>query len=165
MKLTGELHKPELALVCYNYGVVTGKIFSNELGIDLKSGKEADIFHWFLACLLFGKPIQQDVARRAYEVLVKSGVDTPDKILTAGWDKLVKLLDEGHYVRFDYSTATKLLNVCQKLQDDYGGKVTNIKKQARDKQDLVRRLLEFKGIGPKTAEIFLRDMDKVWYQK
>jgi hypothetical protein len=33
---------------------------SRELGIDLASGRPAELFKWFLAYLLFGKPIQQD---------------------------------------------------------------------------------------------------------
>ena len=52
-------------------------IYSRDLGIDLKSGEETELFKWFLACLLFGKPIQQEVARRVYEEFVKEGLTTP----------------------------------------------------------------------------------------
>ena len=38
-------------------------IRARDLGIDLESGTEGERFKWFLACLLFGKPIQQEVAR------------------------------------------------------------------------------------------------------
>ena len=31
---------------------------ARKLGIKLSSRKEAELFRWFLACLLFGKPIQ-----------------------------------------------------------------------------------------------------------
>lgn len=48
-------------------------IYAKELGIDLASGRETEYFKWFLACLLFGKPIQQEVAKRAYQELVKEG--------------------------------------------------------------------------------------------
>jgi hypothetical protein len=41
-------------------------ISSRDLGIHLESRKEAEMFKWFQACLLFGKPIQQEVAKRAY---------------------------------------------------------------------------------------------------
>ncbi|MBI4588935.1 MAG: hypothetical protein HY725_08855 [Candidatus Rokubacteria bacterium] len=37
-------------------------IYSRNLGIDLRTGRERELFKWFLACLLFGKPIQQEVA-------------------------------------------------------------------------------------------------------
>ena len=32
-----------------------------DLGIDLASRKEEELFKWFLACLLFGKPIQTSI--------------------------------------------------------------------------------------------------------
>jgi hypothetical protein len=34
-------------------------IRASELGIDLQSFQERELFRWFLACLLFGKPIQK----------------------------------------------------------------------------------------------------------
>jgi endonuclease III len=133
------------------------KIFSKELGIDLKSGKEKELFKWFLACLLFGKPIQQEVAKATYFEFAKAGLLTPEKILAAGWKKLVKILDKGHYVRYDFSTATKLLRICKELKTKYGT-LTKLFHQAKSKKDLEKKLLEFKGIGPVTAGIFLRDI-------
>jgi hypothetical protein len=32
------------------------------------------LFKWFQACLLFGKPIQQEIAERAYAQLVSAGL-------------------------------------------------------------------------------------------
>ncbi len=133
------------------------KIYAKEPGIDLSSKQEAEYFKWFLACLLFGKPIQQEVAKRTYFEFVDGGLTNPDAIIQAGWDKLVEILDRGHYVRFDYSTATKLLDVCKALKEKYGT-LTNLLKQAQTIDELSSRLREFKGIGPKTTEIFLRDM-------
>jgi endonuclease III len=137
------------------------KIFSKDLGINLESRKETEIFKWFLACLLFGKPIQQEVAKRTYFEFVKHKLVTPQKIIDAGWDKLVKVLDEGHYVRFDFSTADKLLAVCKMLHENYGT-LEKLYKAAENKKDLIDRLEEFKGVGPKTVEIFLRDMHTIW---
>jgi len=134
-----------------------GKIYSKDLGIDLTSGKEEEIFKWFLACLLFGKPIQQEVAKRTYFEFEKAGLLTPEKILKAGWDKLVEILDRGHYVRYDFSTATKLLEIYKELKEKYGTLI-NLLNQAKDQKDLERKLLEFKGIGPVTVRIFLRDL-------
>jgi len=134
-----------------------GKIYSKDLGIDLKSGKESEIFKWFLACLLFGKPIQQEVAKRTYFEFEKEGLLSSEEILKAGWDKLVEVLDRGHYVRYDFSTATKLLEICKELKEKYGN-IKNLLKSAKNKKDLERKLLEFKGIGPVTTKIFLRDL-------
>ena len=138
------------------------KIYARDLGIDLSSKQETAYFEWFLACLLFGKPIQQEVAKRAYLEFVKEWLITPDAILQAGWDKLVEVLDRAHYVRYDFSTATKLLDVSKALKEKYGT-ITNLIKQSQTPEELSSHLEEFKGVGPKTAEIFLRDIVPVLY--
>jgi len=132
-------------------------IRARDLGIDLESGTEGEYFKWFLACLLFGKPIQQEVARRAYLEFVREGLVTPQAILDVGWDRLVSVLDRGHYVRFDFSTATKLLDIAQCLITRYGS-IAHLLEQSHDLKDLAGRLQEFKGIGPVTTRIFLRDI-------
>ncbi|KAJ8098573.1 hypothetical protein POJ06DRAFT_137166 [Lipomyces tetrasporus] len=139
------------------------KICAKDLGIDLESGQETEYFKWFLACLLFGKPVQQEVAKQTYLELVQDGITSPEAILNAGWDKLVQVLDRGHYVRYDFSTATKLLEVSSALKEEYRtfGALLN---QSRTTDDLSARLQEFKGVGPKTVEIFLRDMKPVLEQ-
>lgn len=78
------------------------------LGVDLSSRKGKELFRWFLACLLFGRPIQQEIAERAYFRLVSAGLSSPDRVLDAGWDELVRLLDEAHYVRYDFFTQFEL---------------------------------------------------------
>ena len=143
----------------HNNKKVKKNIYSEDLGIDLKSGKEQELFKWFLACLLFGRPIQQEVAKRTYFKFVVEKLLTPEKILSAGWDKLVEILDRGHYTRYDFSTATKLLEISKELKEKYGS-LTSLLKSAKNEQDLLKKLQEFKGIGPTTTNIFLRDLKK-----
>ena len=135
---------------------------AEELGIDLSSRKEGELFKWFLLCLLFGKPIQQEIAERAYTRLVSAGLRDPDAVLSAGWDKLVKLLDEAPYVRYDFSTATKLLDVCQELKQGYGI-LRRLIAKTKTSAELEGRLQEFKHIGPVTARIFTREVAPIWY--
>jgi hypothetical protein len=135
---------------------------AKKLGIDLSSRKDRELFKWFLACLLFGKPIQQQIAERAYAQLVSAGIETPDQVLYAGWDELVRLLDEAHYVRYDFSTATKLLEVCQELKQRYGT-LTKLLKDAKTARQLSARLRQFKHIGPVTARTFTREVTPFWY--
>jgi len=134
-----------------------------ELEIDLASRKEEELFKWFLACLLFGKPIQQEIAERAYLEFVRAGLVSPDAIIRAGWDELVRLLDQAHYVRYDFSTATKLLDVARELKQRYGT-MTELLDQARTPKELSCRLQEFRHIGPVTARIFLQAVGPVWYR-
>ena len=135
---------------------------ARDLGIRLASKEEQELFKWFLACLLFGKPIQRQVAERAFLTLVAAGLLSPDAILRAGWDELVRLLDKAHYVRYDFSTATKLLHASKELKERYGT-LSNLLAQSKTPQELSTRLQEFKYIGPKTAQIFLREVRPVLY--
>ncbi len=135
---------------------------AEDLGIRLSSRKEEELFKWFLACLLHGKPIQQEVAERAFLTLTAARLLSPDAILRAGWDELVRLLDEAHYVRFDFSTATRLLHVSKDLKERYGS-LTNLLAEAKTAVELSKKLQEFKYIGPTTARIFLREVHPLWY--
>ena len=128
----------------------------------MSSRKEKELFKWFLACLLFGKPIQQEIAESAYTQLVSAGVNSPDTVLEAGWDRLVELLDEAHYVRYDFSTATKLLEVCRELKQRYGS-MKKLIAQASTVSELSARVQEFKHVGPVTARIFTREIRPIWY--
>lgn len=134
------------------------KIGASEIGLDPSGGNEKDLFRWWLASFLFGKRITQGIARRTYDVFQKAGLTTPDKIIDAGWHALVKKLGEGGYTRYDESTARRLIENSRKLKDEYGGRITNIFAAADSLSDLKQRLLEFNGVGPKTLEIFLRDI-------
>lgn len=138
-----------------------GILYSEALGIDLESRKEGELLRWFLASILFGKRISEKIAIKTYNEFVRNGVTTPDKILEAGWDRLVRILDDGGYVRYDFSTATRLLDIAKTLKERYGG-LTELYEAAADARDLERRLQEFKGIGPVTTNIFLRELRVAW---
>ncbi len=141
---------------------MASEISAKELGIDIEKG-EGELFKWFIASFLFGKRIQQDIAAEAYRVIVeKHGRDTPRKLCNCSWQTLVNMLGEGHYVRYDESTAERLLKLCDRLNKEYGGKLGNLHQQSKDRKDLERRLAEFEGVGPKTVEIFMREARKAW---
>jgi endonuclease III len=132
---------------------------SEELGLDLE--KAEDRFKWFLASILFSKRISSEIAKRTYKEFEVEGIVTPERIIEAGWDRLVEVLDSGGYVRYDFSTASNLLEVMGSLKERYGS-LENLYTQAKDSQDLEKKLLEFKGVGPATINIFLRELKPVW---
>lgn len=133
--------------------------YSQELGLDLKG--EEDRFKWFLASILFAKRISSEVAKRTYREFEKEGMVTPERIIEAGWNKLVEVLDTGGYVRYDFSTASNLLQIVAALREKYGSLET-LYTQSKDSRDLEGKLLEFKGVGPTTVNIFLRELKTVW---
>jgi hypothetical protein len=133
------------------------------LGIDLASGKNEEIVKWFLASILYSKPIQESSATRTYQCFEEYDVTTAKGIVEAGWDHLVSILDEGGYTRYDFSTADKLLEVFGNLQRWYGGDITKLYKRSRDGVELELNLKALgKGIGDTTVSIFLRDMRDPW---
>lgn len=139
----------------------SGELFSASLGIDLEGGREEEIFRWFLASILFGKRISSEIAARTYRIFESRGTVSIDSIQKLGWDGLVQNLDDGGYVRYDFSTATRLLEITEKIKSTYGS-LTEMHRQAEDPRDLEKKLMDHKGIGPVTVNIFLRELRTVW---
>ena len=140
-----------------------GQPYSELLGIDLRSGRNEEIVKWFLASILYSKPIRETSATKTYRCFAGRDSISADAILSTGWDGLVSLLDAGGYTRYDFSTATKLLEIFGSLKKNYRGDLNLLNEQAKDPADLERRLKALgKGIGATTISIFLRDMRLTW---
>lgn len=140
-----------------------GEPYSKLLGIDLESSRSSEVFKWFLASILYGKPIRESSATKTYRSFEKRKILTPNKILKTGWDVLVSILDEGGYTRYDFSTATKLLDIARGLMKTYAGDLNRLNDAAVDSRDLEARIMALgKGVGPTTTSIFLRDMRMIW---
>jgi endonuclease III len=140
-----------------------GGTYSKALGIDLASGKVTEIYKWFIASILFGARISEAIAINTYREFEKAGIVSPQKVLDAGWNKLVKILDRGGYVRYDFKTATKFLEVNDTLMQQYQGDLNALHHSAKDSSDLELRLKSLgKGIGEVTANIFLRELRGIW---
>lgn len=135
-------------------------ITAEALGITIEK-KERPLFHWFLASYLFGRRIQQNVALQTWEVFMKHGIDTPQKIASHSWQQLVDLLGEGNYRRYDESTAHHLLEMARTLVRDYHGNLLNMYDECRDEKEFKKRLQDLKGVGPVTTDIFMREAQPV----
>src|SRR5208283_462709 len=136
--------------------------FAGELGLEVSSGPEARQ-QWFLAAIFYGARISGLLAARTFRVFAAAGVTSPEAVLARGWDGLVALLDQGGYTRYDFKTATKLLQAMASLQERYQGSLERLHEVAADPADLERRIMELApGIGPATVNIFLRELRGVW---
>lgn len=133
--------------------------YSVELGLDLR--KAEDRFKWFIASILFAKRISSDIAKRTFKLFIEYKLDSPDNILNAGWNRLVEVLDEGGYVRYDFSTASNILEALNTLRNIYGN-LEELHKHSKDSEDLERRLMKLKGVGPVAINIFLRELRGIW---
>ena len=133
--------------------------YSQELRLDVRQAE--DRFKWFLASILFAKRISANVAMTTFKKFERVGVTTPEAIVAAGWDRLVVILDSGGYVRYDFSTASNLLEAMAKLMKNYGS-LEELHTRATNSKDLENRLRELKGVGPVAVNIFLRELRSVW---
>jgi endonuclease III len=137
--------------------------YSARLGIRLDGKDPKQLFRWLLASILYGAPISAKTAERTYREFMDSGINTPRRIIDAGWDDLVKELDYGGYTRYDFKTADKLLEVSENLLRYYIGDLNLLHDMAVDGEDLKRRVMALgKGVGEVTADIFLRELRGVW---
>jgi len=142
---------------------MAAEIGAEDLGIDVTRG-EAELFKWFVASFLFGKRIQRDIAAEAYRVLVeRNRLDTPRKLRDCGPRRLVQLLGQARYVRYDESTAARLLKLGGKLLTEYDGRLGRLRELGETRDGVEKRLLAFEGVGPKSMEIFLREAARVWF--
>jgi endonuclease III len=143
---------------------VNKTISAQDLQIDLRGANEAALFKWLVASFLMGKRIQGAIAARAYKVIVDQHQrDTPQKLAHCTHSQLVGMLGQAHYVRYDETTASRLLALANKLNSEYAGMVSNIVEASPDRQAFENRLSEFEGIGPKTIEIFMRQAAAVLF--
>lgn len=140
-----------------------GGSYASALGITLDERRPAEIHKWFLAAVLYGAPIPEAQATRTWREFERNDVLSPQRIIDTGWDGLVRILDAGGYARYDFKTATKLLDVEGRLLAEYGGDLNAVHAAATDSADLERRVTALgKGIGPVTVGIFLRELREHW---
>lgn len=135
-----------------------GRLFSDELGIDVASQP----FRWLLASILLGGRISGTIAQRTYRAFERRGLLTPKRIFAIGWDGLIPVMGEGGYTRYDGITSSYIIGICNRLLEEYGGKVESLATASTDNRDLERRLLEFRGMGPVRVSIFLRELRGIW---
>ncbi len=138
-----------------------GGRFSVEAGIDVDAG-DHDVDRWFLAATLFGTRISAAVAVRTYRVLDAAGVATVGDAGRRTWDDLVALLDRGGYARYDFRTASRLLDLAAAVAARHPRGIPALGRTTTDPGELVAALDALPGWGPVTVRAFLRELRGVW---
>lgn len=135
-----------------------------DFGLDILSGDD-DLFRWFLLTYLLGKPIQSTVAVRTWQLFIDRKFDHPWAILQLSDRQLASLLHSGGYTRYQH-VMTRALKACMdQLVRKYDGSLSLMIEQSLDQDELAKRLQEFYGVGPKTAEIFMRELDEIFARR
>lgn len=138
------------------------RVHPADLGIELGSGRDSELFKWLICCQLFSKPIRQETAADAFRELDRAGLAGVEALRNADWQHVVDVLGIAHYRRYDESTASRLIGMARALADEYGGSLNRLHDEAGSRADLERRLQAFKGIGETASQIFLRELAGVW---
>lgn len=134
--------------------------YSQELGLDLRF--KSDRFKWLIASMLYAKRISSKIASKTFKIFIIKGLTDPITIINAGWNKIVEILDSEGYTRYDFSTATNIIENMKILIEKYNGDIDKINEYAIDSRDLEKRLMEFKGFGSVAINIFLRELRGIW---
>lgn len=137
---------------------------AEDFGLDpLES--EDDMFRWFLLAYLFGKPIQSSVAAKTWRVLVDHHLDTPWAILEASDRQLVGYLHQGGYTRYQHVMARALHTCMDQLVHGYDGSIMYMLSIAQSEDECAKLLQKLYGVGPKTAEIFMRETEEYFARR
>ena len=135
-----------------------------EFDLDVLSG-DTDLFRWFLLCYLFGKPIRSESAVETWQLFIKKKLDTPWSIVEASERQLVRVLHAGGYTRYQHVTARGLQVCMERLIREYEGSLWLMLESSQDEDELSKRLQKLHGIGPKVAEIFMRETEEVFARR
>lgn len=138
--------------------------YAEDFGLDITSGDD-DMFRWFLLAFFFGKPIQSNVAIQTWKLFVARKLDTPWAITQTPHRRLVLLLDEGKYTRYDESTARALRRCMEQLISDYEGSLLLMYESSENEEEFSKRLQKLYGVGPKITEIFMRETEELFARR
>jgi endonuclease III len=137
---------------------------ASDFDLDVLSS-DSDLFRWFLLTFLLGKPIQSTVAVKTWKLFIAQKADIPWTILELSDRQLVNLFHEGGYTRYQH-VMTKALRTCmQQLVNDYDGSLELMIQSSETEDELSKRLQKLYGVGPKTAEIFMREVDEYFARR
>lgn len=138
--------------------------YSSDFDLDILE-QDSDLFRWFLLCYLFGKPIQSDVAIASWRNLTSGKIDTPWAIVSSPDHTIVKLLHKGGYTRYQHVTSYGLKVCMERLIDDYEGSLYYMIESSLNEEEFSKRLQKLHGVGPKVAEIFMRETEEIFARR
>ncbi|BBX82823.1 HhH-GDP family DNA glycosylase [Mycolicibacterium aubagnense] len=139
-----------------------GTTYAEDAGITLRD-KPMPLFKLLSLCMLASKPISADTAVAAARELFRAGIRTPSAVLEADRGDLIAAFGRAGYARYDESSATRMARIANRVNDEYGGNLRNLRVRAHHDVAAAREALQgFDGIGHTGADIFLREIQDVW---
>ncbi|MFG3546321.1 endonuclease [Streptomyces sp. NPDC047725] len=139
-----------------------GRTYAEEAGIRLKDTPQP-LYRLLVLAHLLSARIRASIAVATARALDEAGLGDPRRMAEADWQERVDALGRGGYRRYDERTATQLGDGAELLNARWGGDLRRLRREADGDMSELRRLLqEFPGVGPAGADIFLREVQRVW---
>ncbi|MFD7770987.1 endonuclease [Streptomyces sp. NPDC059787] len=139
-----------------------GRTYAEETGIGLKDTPQP-LYRLLVLAHLLSARIKGSIAVASARALHEAGLRDPRRMAEAGRREKVDALGRGGYRRYDERTATQLGDGAELLIERWGGDLRGLREEADGDVGELRRLLrEFPGVGPAGADIFLREVQRVW---
>ncbi|MFF9764356.1 endonuclease [Streptomyces caelestis] len=139
-----------------------GRTYAEEAGIELKDAPQP-LYRLLVLAHLLSARIKGSIAVASARALHEAGLRDPRRMAGATWQERVDALGRGGYRRYDERTATQLGDEAELLTERWGGDLRRLREEADGDVGALRRLLqEFPGVGPVGADIFLREVQRVW---
>ncbi|MGY6019451.1 endonuclease [Streptomyces spinosirectus] len=139
-----------------------GRTYAEEAGIKLKDTPQP-LYRLLVLALLLSARIRGSIAVDSARELYDAGLRDPRRMAGAGWQRRVDALGRGGYRRYDERTATQLGDGAALVSERWGGDLRRMRKEADGDVGELRTLLqEVPGLGPAGADIFLREVQRVW---
>ncbi|MFC3575111.1 endonuclease [Streptomyces yaanensis] len=139
-----------------------GHTYAEEAGIRLKDTPQP-LYRLLLMALLLSARIRTSIALATVRALHDAGLNDPRRMAGADWQERVDALGRGGYRRYDERTATQLGDGAELLTERWSGDLRRMREEAGQDVSALRRLLqEIPGMGPAGADIFLREVQRVW---
>jgi endonuclease III len=139
-----------------------GRTYAEEAGIRL-ADQPAPLYQLLVLATLLSARIRAGVAVAAARQLFAAGYRSPQAMDAASWQDRVDALGRGHYRRYDERTSKMLGDSARLCLERWKGDLRRLHGQAPGEVSRLRGLLvEFPGIGPTGADIFLREAQLVW---
>ncbi|MCX2929629.1 endonuclease [Mycobacterium sp. CVI_P3] len=139
-----------------------GTTYAAEAGITLRDAP-MPLFQLLVLCMLASKPIDAAIATRAARELFRAGLRTPRAVLAADRPTMIAAFGRAHYVRYDESSASRLIDLATRVDKDYRGDLRMLARLAKPDVRAAKLLLkQFNGIGDTGADIFLREVQDLW---
>jgi hypothetical protein len=139
-----------------------GETFAEEAGIALKDTPQP-LYRLLVLSVLLSARIRGSVAVAAARELSEAGLRDAGRMARSDWQQRVDALGRGGYRRYDERTATQLGDGADLVNERWGGDLRRLRREADGDRAALRDLLqEVPGLGPAGADIFLREVQRVW---